>query len=181
MTTYATTSEQRISLYGIATLMRSSGLLTDFIDRAVLLATVYEGAYELMKLWENETDQSERDEIIADLQEEIDSKEEAHNRVFKSAKINFDELDKNIKDVSDFKKGLRVLVDNWGGVSKLAQVTGIPQPSLSRFFNSGSLPRNTTIYRIMEALTEDGNTSFSWHPPFTIDQIVATMSGGKGN
>lgn len=181
MTIYTTTPKQRIYLSEIVTLMSKSGLPVEFIDKAALLANVYEGAYDLMKLWANETEQDEKDQIIADLQEEIDSKEEAHNRVFKSAKINFDELDKNIKDVLAFKKGLRVLVDNWGGVSKLAQVTGIPQPSLSRFFNSGSLPRNTTIYKIMEALTEDGNTSFSWHPPFTIDQLEATMSGGKGN
>lgn len=176
MTTYSTTPKQRLSVYKIATKMSEEGLDENFIDRTVSLAEAYEGAYDLMILWEKETEQNEKDEIIADLQEEIDSKEESHYRVFKSAKINFDELDKNIKDVTDFKKGLRILVDNWGGVSKLAQATGIPQPSLSRFFNSGSLPRNTTIYKIMEALQESNpNTTFSWHPPYTIEQIVAAM------
>jgi DNA-binding phage protein len=39
-----------------------------------------------------------------------------------------------------------------GGITKLAERTGIPQPSLSRFFNSVSMPRKSTLLKIAEAL-----------------------------
>ncbi|WP_407890448.1 helix-turn-helix domain-containing protein [Scytonema sp. NUACC26] len=35
---------------------------------------------------------------------------------------------------------------------KLSEKTGIPEPSLSRFFNSASMPHRTTLYKIANAL-----------------------------
>jgi len=55
-------------------------------------------------------------------------------------------------EIKAFKDALRVRVDKWGGVAKLARATGIPQPSLSRFFRSVSIPRQTTIFKIMAAM-----------------------------
>ena len=42
-----------------------------------------------------------------------------------------------------------------GGISKLADLTGIPQPSLSRFFNSNAMPRRDTVLKIAKALNID--------------------------
>ena len=39
-----------------------------------------------------------------------------------------------------------------GSINKLSQETGIPQPSLSRFLNSASLPRRNTLEKIAKAL-----------------------------
>jgi DNA-binding phage protein len=50
------------------------------------------------------------------------------------------------------KAKLRKLIDQHGGVSAVAKLTGIPQPSLSRMLNSGSIPRRSTLYRIANAL-----------------------------
>ena len=50
-----------------------------------------------------------------------------------------------------FKAHLKTVVDKWGGVTKLAKETGIPQPTISRFFSSSSMPRRTTLYKIAEA------------------------------
>ncbi|MEX1099389.1 MAG: helix-turn-helix transcriptional regulator, partial [Bacteriovoracaceae bacterium] len=64
----------------------------------------------------------------------------------------YSDLDLIAKNVTGFKAHLKTLVDQWGGVTKLAKATGIPQPSLSRFFNTGSMPRRTTLYKIADAL-----------------------------
>lgn len=64
----------------------------------------------------------------------------------------FDDLAEIANDVMSFKNALRTEVDRWGGITKLAETTGIPQPSLSRFFSSASMPRRTTLFRIAEAL-----------------------------
>lgn len=43
-----------------------------------------------------------------------------------------------------------------GGISKLAELTGIPQPSLSRFFSSNAMPRRSTLLKIAKALNLEG-------------------------
>lgn len=43
-------------------------------------------------------------------------------------------------------------VDKNGGLKKLAELTEIPQPSLSRFFGSATMPRRTTLLKIARAL-----------------------------
>ncbi|MFA5583834.1 MAG: helix-turn-helix transcriptional regulator, partial [Bacteriovoracaceae bacterium] len=99
-----------------------------------------------------EENQSEKDEIISDLQEEIEDLQSAPKKPTKKPYIKFDDLELIAKDVVKFKQHLKSLVDSWGGVTKLARETGIPQPSLSRFFNSATMPRRTTLYKIANAL-----------------------------
>jgi DNA-binding phage protein len=54
-------------------------------------------------------------------------------------------------------------VTKHGGISKLSDLTGIPQPSLSRFFNSSSMPRRTTLLKIAKALKLDAvKTATEW-------------------
>jgi transcriptional regulator with XRE-family HTH domain len=43
-------------------------------------------------------------------------------------------------------------VDQNGGIKHLAELTGISQPSLSRFFNSATMPRRATLQKIARAL-----------------------------
>lgn len=50
------------------------------------------------------------------------------------------------------KAKLRKIIDKHGGVSAVAQKSGIPQPSLSRMLSSPSIPRRSTLYRIANAL-----------------------------
>ena len=174
MTAFTTTPEQQIEVYKIAAKMSKNGLSAIFIADVVQMACSYEGAFELMQLWVESKSSKDRDEVIADLQDETERLKEIKSEVYRAPRINFDDLEKNAKSVLKFKKELRQLVDSLGGISKLAATSGIPQPSLSRFFSSAAFPRNTTIYRIVNALLPD-KTKFSWTAPISITQINAMI------
>jgi len=152
MSTFVTSDQQRVRVYQIASQMKNEGLSDSFIAGAVKLAEYYEGAYDLFELWASEEDQKEKDHIVSDLQDEIDEYAEQPKTPVKKPYISYSDLDKIAKDVAGFKARLKSMVDQWGGVSKLSKETGIPQPSLSRFFKSASMPRRTTLYKIAEAL-----------------------------
>lgn len=147
-----TVPKHRVEIYKIATDMAGSGLSATFVSDAVDMALDFEGAYDLMVMWAKEEDQKERDEIVADLQEEIDNHKEAPKKPLKKPYVKFEDLEPMAKKIQVFKHELRKKVDRWGGISKLAKETGIPQPSLSRFFSSASIPRRTTLYKIAEVL-----------------------------
>ncbi len=66
--------------------------------------------------------------------------------------VRFDDLDTIAKDVRAFKDSLRLIVDERGGIGRLADLTEIPQPSLSRLFGSASMPRRATLLKIARAL-----------------------------
>lgn len=70
--------------------------------------------------------------------------------------IKFNDLEAIAKDIRGFKDSLYQEVVKRGGVSKLSELTGIPQPFLSRFFNSNSMPRRSTVLAIAKALDLDG-------------------------
>ena len=152
MIPFATTSEQKVKVYTIAAMMNQFGLSATFVERAVSLAVEYEGMFDLLELWSEELNTRDKHEIEADMQEMIDEHEEAPKSALKKPYVQFDDLDLIAKDVMKFKNGLRKTVDRWGGISKLAAATGIPQPSLSRFFNSATMPRRATLYKIADAL-----------------------------
>ncbi len=152
MSTFKTSPEQQLKVYGIATAMKTAGLDANFITNCVKLAFEYEGAHDLMQLWAEASNQEEKDEVIADLQDEIDTHQELPKKPTKKPYVKFDDLDAIAKNIEGYKRNLRKLVDRHGGIVELAKKTGIPQPSLSRFFNSNSMPRRTTIYKIAEAL-----------------------------
>lgn len=152
MSTYRTTDEQKVRVYEIATSMKKYGLPDSFIAQAVKMAEYYEGASDLLELWESEEDENEKNQIVADLQDEIDEFKDQPKEPVKKPYISYKDLDAIAKNVSGFKAHLKTMVDQWGGISKLSKETGIPQPSLSRFFKSDSMPRRTTLYKIAEAL-----------------------------
>jgi len=69
--------------------------------------------------------------------------------------IKFNDLDAIAKNIRAFKDSLHQEVMQRGGITKLSELTGIPQPSLSRFFNSNAMPRRGTVLKIAKALNLD--------------------------
>lgn len=144
---------QDVSLFDIAHKMKILGLPVNFISSAIRTALHYEGVADLIFMWEQEDDAHEKDEIIADIHDLI---EDCNKGAFEeSLTIRFNDLDSIRKDIRTFKDSLLELVDKKGGISLLAKATGIPQPSLSRFFNSNSMPRRQTLIKIANALKID--------------------------
>lgn len=150
MKAQALNSDARVQIIEIGHKMNSAGLSKDFIAAAVETAFEFEGVYDLLKMWADEKDKEERDATVADIQDMIDecSQKEKVDGVY----VRFDDLDQIAKNVRAFKDSLRLIVDQQGGIGKLADLTGIPQPSLSRFFGSASIPRRATLLKIAKAL-----------------------------
>jgi DNA-binding phage protein len=142
--------ELRVEAFSIGSMMKGQGLPNHFIARAVDLSEEFEGIFDLMRLWRDESNEADREEIIADIQELIDDC--AQGEKVQAAYIRFDDLEMIAADVRRFKDSLRALVDERGGIGKLAELTHMPQPSLSRFFNSASMPRRATLNRFARAL-----------------------------
>lgn len=71
MSLFKTTEEQKARLYEIAILMKQNGLDERFVESAVKLAEIYEGAFDLFCLWAEEEDESERTIIVNELKKEI--------------------------------------------------------------------------------------------------------------
>lgn len=143
-------SDVKVELIEIGSLMSKSKLPNTFIAAAVETAFVFEGVYDLMKMWVEETDTNEREEIIADIQDLINDC--AQKEKIEGVYIRFDDLEKIAADIRTFKNALLMKVNSLGGISKLSELTGIPQPSLSRFFNSASMPQRITLLKIAKAL-----------------------------
>lgn len=154
MTTYATspaiTAEVKAELITAGNAMLQAGLPAQFVADAVETAFKYEGVADLVKMWRDEDDAVERDAIVADIQDLID---DCMKRGYsEGAYIRFDDLETIAKHTREFKDSLRLIVEERGGVGRLAELTGIPQPSLSRFFESASMPRRATLLKIAKAL-----------------------------
>lgn len=72
-TPFKTTPDQALNLASIMLEMEHAGLDHAFIVKASELARTDQGIYDLMALWLGaEGDATERDEIVADIQESID-------------------------------------------------------------------------------------------------------------
>lgn len=140
----------KVEIVEIGHQMNQAGLPKEFIAEAVGTAFEFEGVYDLLKMWACESDTDEKNEIISDIQELIDdcSQHEKIEEVY----VRFDDLDGIANNIRSFKDNLRALVDQNGGLKHLSELTGIPQPSLSRFFNSATMPRRTTLHKIARAL-----------------------------
>ena len=140
----------KVEVVEIGHQMNQAGLPKEFIAAAVSTAFEFEGVYDLLKMWAADSDPIERDEVVSDIQELIDdcSQQEKVEGVY----VRFDDLDGIAKNIRAFKDNLRAVVDQKGGIKHLSELTGIPQPSLSRFFNSATMPRRTTLHKIARAL-----------------------------
>lgn len=163
MSIFQTTPEQKLRLYDIASRMGKEGLDPRFITSAVEFANIYEGAFLLCELWFEEEDSNEKDRLIAEIQHEIEDWQDMPAAPVKKPYISFDDLEKIGKDVRAYKNNLKAQIDKWGGVTKLAKATGIPQPSLSKMLNSNSMPRRTTLYKIADAMgLSEGEIVTEW-------------------
>jgi DNA-binding phage protein len=150
-------------LLEIAIQMRQQNISEDFVENVIRLAMDLDGICDLMILWADESNAQERDEIIADLQEEIESYQNAPQTVVEKPAVQLEQLDSIALSIIAYKKKIRDAVDRWGGITKLSRETGIPQPSLSRFFSTASMPRRTTLYRIAKAVgLKDSDITFEW-------------------
>ncbi len=140
----------KIEVIEVACKMNHDGLTNEFVVAAVELAFEDESVFELFKKWKAEDKSDEKEKIILGIQNKIAVAKTKAEEV--GTFIRFDDLDEISKDIRRFKDSLRVLVDEVGGIKNLSKLTGIPQPSLSRFFNSSAMPRRTTLYKIAKAL-----------------------------
>jgi DNA-binding phage protein len=150
-----TTDAQKMDVFAIATEMARAGVPRPFVVAAAELAQRSEGAYDLMVLWKAAETEEDRGATISDIQELLDDEDDQPTGVETKPYLRFDHLDDIAKSVMTFKAKLRKKVEAAGGISELARKSGIPQPSLSRFFNTASMPRTKTLYRIAEALGLD--------------------------
>lgn len=130
--------------------MDEAGLPSAFVINAVKAAMKYKGILNLMLMWQEESSSDERNEIVADIQEGLDDLGQTQKVV--GTYVRFDDLDSIAENIMAFKNSLRLTVEDKGGIQHLADLTGIPQPSLSRFFNSASMPRRATLLKIANAL-----------------------------
>lgn len=161
--THENDSNSDLHVLDILNEMRHVGLGSVFICSLMEHCQRYEGIRDLMELWFDESDSGERDKIIADLQESLEDIEDAPQKSEERPYLRFDDLKEIKDDVVAFKDRLRAEVDRQGGINELARRTGIPQPSLSRFFTSSSMPRRTTIYKIAKALNlPESAIGFRW-------------------
>ena len=145
--------DRQMELFEIGVKMRQQKLSTTFITIAVQTAAEFDGVYDLMKMWESESSAKDREEIVADIQDMIDDC--AQQEKSEASYVKFTDLDAIAKDIQAFKDSLRLAVDQQGGIKRLVELTGIPQPSLSRFFSSTSMPRRATLLKIARALKLD--------------------------
>lgn len=143
------------TIFEIAALMIKSGLPSKFANKVQEHAKEYEGSFNLMVMWQQESEQDERNEIIADLQEAIDDEDNHQANQKVRPKINFDNLELIASDIITFKKKLRSIIDQRSSIRIVSEKTGIPQASLYRFFNTASLPRKSTLYKIANAIDLD--------------------------
>lgn len=158
---FSLTPEQDLTLFDIALQMQDAKLPVKFISDAIKTALRYEGVADLVFMWAEETDNSERNEIVADIQELIDDCNKTSVEEYRYIKFNDLESVKN--NIRQFKDELLKIVDAKGGISHLARLTSLPQPSLSRFFNSNSMPRRQTLLKIADALELDAvKIATSW-------------------
>ena len=150
MKAQAVNPDIKMELMEIGIEMHKSGLSNKFVTDAVETAFEFEGVYDLMKMWSEEEDSSEQGEIVADIQELINdcTQKEKIEGVY----IRFDDLAAIATNIRGFKDSLRIKIDAVGGIGELSKKTGIPQPSLSRFFNSASIPHRATLLKIAKAL-----------------------------
>lgn len=153
MTTIMVTPDRKMAWFSIAKDMQAAGVPVAFAVAAVEGALRLESVGDLMQVWAEEPDANERGEIIADIQDLLDDlAHAASDDVKRGVYVHFDDLDAIAQDIRAFKNSLREVVEQHGGISRLAELTGIPQPSLSRFFNSVAMPRMSTLAKMANAL-----------------------------
>ena len=153
--------ELQVTLFKIALQMKKANFSDSFIASAIRTAFEFEGVADLLILWDKEQDKNEKSEIIADIQELIDECSQHEKLIYPYVKFN--DLDAIAKDIRSFKDSLLIIINEKSSLKELSELTGIPQPSLSRFFNTNTMPRRSTLLKIAKALNLDSiKVSSKW-------------------
>lgn len=140
------TADSKVELIEIGYYMNQLGLPKDFIGSAIHTAFEMAAVCDLVKMWFKEADQGVRNRLVENIQSLLQQKQQPSNT------IRFDDLERIAQNIRLFKDNLRLKVDQSGGIKRLAELTGIPQPSLSRFFSTTTMPRRATLLKISRAL-----------------------------
>lgn len=131
----------------IALDMLAAGLPEPFVLRVVALARESEGVEDMLHLWDDHP--AERGAVEAEFQAALDDREPSGPSVqVHGAEAAERLLDERLRQ----KAHIRSLVETHGGVSRVAQAAGLPQPSLSRFLNTPSEPKPATLHRLATAM-----------------------------
>lgn len=142
--------------------LKQKDLERDFLMTVLELARKETPFYKMLLLWE-ESDLKDRKEILADLEDMV---EEYHDRPLTPVELPYIKMDKlaSIADeVKKYKDFLRERVSRAGGVSVVAHKCKMAQPSLSRFLNTTSLPRKSTLEKLAKVLgLSQKEMGFEW-------------------
>ena len=112
---------QQVKLFEVAGRMQQAGLSDEFIAKATRLGLEYEGIADLIELWDRESDQSERDELISDIQDLLNDCSQSNRE--EMPYIKFSDLDSVAKDIRAFKDSLLEIVEENGGLKLLSEYT----------------------------------------------------------
>jgi DNA-binding phage protein len=148
------TAPQFETVLEIAKDMSSSGLPEKFVRTVLKLALTNGTAASMMEIW-SESSGEDRDEAVVALQDLVDDLERAPTHRVQRPKISYKNIPEVATSIAAHKKKLRALVARNGGVVAVAARSGIPQPSLSRMLNNGSMPKKSTLFRLARALDAD--------------------------
>jgi len=125
---FKTTPKQVMKLASIMVEMEGAGLDRNFIVAASELARTDQGVYDLMALWHGTSAKSEREEIVADIQESIDDYRDAPPAPLKKPYIKFEKLGDVAKQVMAKKAKLRDIIDRHGVSRRWPRRPASPSP-----------------------------------------------------
>ncbi len=135
-----------------ARMMKDDNAPLPFVIAALKAAMTSKAVFLQLQLWDEFADHPEdQAEVLADIQEYLDARSEDSEKAKRS--ISEDVTLQVIKDVMELKDRMRAQLEAEGvSLKELSERTGMASPSLSRFFNTASRPRRTTLRKIAEAM-----------------------------
>jgi len=110
-----------------------------------------------MKMWRDETDRAEKNEIEADLQEILDNLDQ---KGITYLPLDCTKIDELLEKIIAFKKDLRLQVEAWGGVNKLANAMQVPVPYIERVLSNGAEPKQNFLDKVSGVIQKP----FIWRP-----------------
>lgn len=141
---------------------QQSDLDKEFLYGVLELAKERTPFYKMLDLWLRSSPE-ERSEIVADLEEMYEDYKNRPSSPVDLPYVPMEKLSSIAREIVAFKAALKAKVKEHGGVTEIARKCGISQPSLSRFLNSGALPRKSTLEKLAKALKlTQKEVSFEW-------------------
>ncbi len=142
--------------------LNQKGYDNDFLVTVLELSRTQTPFYKMLQLW-SESASHEREEIMADLEEMVEEFQNRPTTPVELPYVSMDKLSSIANKVVEYKKFLKERVAKHGGVSAVTKKCKMSQPSLSRFLNSASLPRKTTLEKLAKALElTQKEMTFEW-------------------